>query len=485
MITTYTRLLTPALWAPVLWTLSAAAPAQPATAQEPLEAGAGTERQERELGRELAAIGTGLELTFAELDELLVWRHGRSPEGQGALREYNKLLLIDKLGQDAGIEISRADLNKGWEEFDTQLKESGVEGGARTYLAEQGVSPEVFRDYLRLGMVHERLTRLALGVGPDAPLSGEQQTMWLDDVIRKRGFVEHAHPWTDGPVSSCGDLTITRDQFIRHLREQLPADDITDACYELLLEKSVRSRLPDISEEALGRAVDEEIERRRRATARNPKFKGASYEQLLGAQGLSLEALKRDPSVRVASLAQIWIGRTYDDEDLREVYTAERNFFDGMFGESIEVYAILRRAALFKNEYNPRTFDEAMAELGELGPRIKTLDDFKRIATTFSEDTGTNEQGGRLGYVARGALKVPEEIRGAVFGALAKGGTTHGQVLGPIRLPNGVVLLALGERRPAPKWDTMKHNVHRELRHRFLDETLHPDSVATWLDAAK
>jgi hypothetical protein len=31
----------------------------------------------------------------------------------------------------------------------------------------------------------------------------------------------------------------------------------------------------------------------------------------------------------------------------------------------------------------------------------------------------------------------------------------------------------------------MKNNVHRELRRRFLDETLHKRSVAIWLDASK
>jgi hypothetical protein len=422
---------------------AAAATAQPALQDAP---------DERTLGKELAAVGTGLELTFEELDELLIWRYGRSPEGQGVLREFNKLLLLDALAAQEGIQITQADLNKSWKEFDEQVRVSGAADGLEDYLTQEGVTPQVFREYLRLGLLHERLTRKALGIADDAPLSGEQQTMWLEDVVRSRGFVEMPHPWSDGIVATCGDLSITRDAFITHLRGQLPQEEIQDACYELLLEKSIRQRLPDVSDEALDRAVYEEIARRRKATEADPKFQGTKYEQLLGAQGLSIEALARDPSVRVASLAQIWIGRTYDDEDLREVYTAERSYFDGLFGEAVEVYAIMLKAALFKNDYNPRTFEEAMRELAALKPTARNLDEFKRLALRHSEDTATSEEGGPLGFVVRGSLKIPEPIRGAAFDALAKNkGTVKGTVLGPLRLSNSAVLICLGDRRPAPK----------------------------------
>jgi hypothetical protein len=42
--------------------------------------------------------------------------------------------------------------------------------------------------------------------------------------------------------------------------------------------------------------------------------------------------------------------------------------------------------------------------------------------------------------------------------------------------------LYIGATRPAPGWDVMRAEVHRELRRRFLEEALPRESVVTYLD---
>ena len=56
------------------------------------------------------------------------------------------------------------------------------------------------------------------------------------------------------------------------------------------------------------------------------------------------------------------------------------------------------------------------------------------------------------------------------------------RIIGPVRNKSGAVLLWLGDRRPAPTWNEMKENVHRDLRRVFLEEVLPKSSVRTFRD---
>lgn len=443
-----------------------------------------TPRSER-LGVDLAAFGGDVELGFDELDERILWRFGMAPDGRAILRQILELRLLDALARERGLVVTEAMLGRRWEDLDRETRASGVEGGLDAYLESQGIERATFRRYLELAIVHETLTRRGLGIPDGDPLTSEQQTMWLESQITERGYSEEACPWSTGVVARCGDLTIRRDEYSERLREELPREAVRDLCYDLLLEKSVLTRMPDLAASALADAVEEEIGRRRVEVEANPEFQGVPYEKLLEAQGLSLEALRHDPAIRVAALAHLWVDRSNTDEDLRSVYTAERELFDGRHGAGVETSVLVLNAARYKNELNPRTFEEAESELEALRARIDSPEDFERLAREHSEDPRSRTGGGRIGVVAAGSPGVPSELRDAIFAALDEhpGEEVEGLVLGPVRLQGGCVLVQLGERRPAPTWDEMSAHVHRELRRRFLAERLPPDSVVTWRDA--
>ena len=76
-----------------------------------------------------------------------------------------------------------------------------------------------------------------------------------------------------------------------------------------------------------------------------------------------------------------------------------------------------------------------------------------------------------------------EELFAALDAARSAGvDDVTGTILGPLRFSGGALLLALGQRRPAPTWEEMATKVQGELRRRFLVELLPPDSVVTWLN---
>jgi len=429
----------------------------------------------------IAARGGGEALTFDEIDELLVWRHTLATEGRAALRSLLELRALETLAAEEKIEISTRMLNRRWEELDREIKASGEPDGLQGQLTTSGVAPEVFREYLRLALVHEILAKRSLGIADDETVTGEQQTLWLEETIEVRGFRELEHPWSGGVVAVWGDLELTRREYLDHLREQLTTDMLDKLCYEALLEKKVRSRLPDLSNKGLETALDEEVARRRAKAEANPAYKGVRYEDLLSARGLTMDSLVRDPAIRVATMSRLWVDRAFGGDKLRAHYDAQREHFDGLFGAGASVNLIILKAAVYKNELMPRTFEEADAELEALRARVEGPEDFARLARLHSEELGSRERGGDIGIVTRRAPGVPAEIRQAVFEVLDQTeGPVSGTLVGPFRMQGGSVLACLRERRPMPTWEEMRGHVHRELRKTFLEEALVQKDVKTW-----
>lgn len=422
----------------------------------------------------VVALAQGLApVTLAELDETVLWRHARTEPGRSALRQLLEVRLIDLLGKERGIEVGAADLNARFAELDSDARQSGQTGGLEAFLADSGVTKEQFREYLRLAIVHERLTRAALGLAADAAVTSEQQTEWLNGELEKRGYVEEPFPYTEGVVARTGDLAIPRADYIGHIRSQIEAEVLRETCYLMLLERAVRRRLPDLSDEGVVRALDEELARRRVEAGEDPRYQGISYEQLLEAKGLSLEALRRDPAIRSAALAHMFVERANDDTKLRATYEAERAFFDGLFGQGIELRAIMLNATERPNELLRRTFEDAEARLREVKRQIESPADFERLAREVSDDSASRERGGVIGVITRGNVQLSEFVRKPVFEHLeAHPGDVTGTVLGPFRISGGSVLVMLGARRPAPTWEGMREHVHRELRRRFLEDCL-------------
>lgn len=435
------------------------------------------------LGAGIVAIGPDCQLTQAELDELLVWRHGQAQSGKAAQRSLLELKALEHLTKQRNIQISQADLNARWSEIEQQVIASGEARDLPQFLLDNNVERSTFRRYLLLGIAHERMVRMDLEVADGVKIPGETQKVWLEEQLEGMGYKPALFPWQDGIVATIGPQQVTRAELAEELRSKLPDADLAQACYELLLEKRLMARMPDLAPEALKAALEVEIDRRRRNTAANPKYKGAGYEQLLAAQGLSLETVRRDPAVRSAALSHLWVDRTHDQDALRAVYESERPYFDGQFGEGVEVYLCLLTAGLFKNELIKRNFDEAIEELNTMKVGVESLEQFQQRIVPASEDVDTMKAKGLYGLVTRERREVPAPLREAVFRVLdSKAGDVSGELVGPIRLAGSVILACLGQRQPAPTWAAMSHKVHTELRARHLAEVLPRGQVRTLYD---
>lgn len=442
-------------------------------------ASAGAAPQVAATDADVAARARGEVVTWEEFDRLLVDRHSMSDLGRASLDHLLKAQLLDKLAQESRLKVPAKDVQARWDEIAREVVASAEAPDLETYLARNRVAPDTFREFLRLAVVQETLARRALGIREGRPVPADQQEMWLSQIIEQRGTDMPPPPWPDGIAARCGDLAVTVSDFLEHLRDQVPPETVREDCYQLLLAKRLRSRLPEISEEAVAAAIDAELERRRAEIASDPTYKGLSFEQILAAQGLRLDSLRRDPAVVVSALAHLWVDRTHGDEGLRAAYEADRATFDGHFGEAIRTRLLFLRAAVMTNDLNPRSFEDAERELAALAKTIRTEAAFEAAVARHSEDPSSRERGGAIGWITAEDPRLPPEVPHAVHRAAEEG---LGRVAGPIRMSSGCVLLWLAERRAAPGWDEMRAHVHNELRRRLFDEVLPEPSVVTWLD---
>lgn len=437
---------------------------------------------------EVAARAGETTVSWDELDNLIFVRHANSPEGHEALKHLLKTKLLDQLAYESGLVVSEAEIEALWRETEDSLREAG-QGELPELLAEQGMSPAEFREFLRLGVVQRTLARRALGIAEDQPISGELQETWLENEIVERGLVEPPAPWKDGTVITCGSVSIGVDEHVTNLRHRADPAALRQGLEQILLEKRLRSRMPDLAESAIDKAVQEELVRRRANVLADPRYKGISYDELMKAKGILIDYWPKDASLRVAALTRLWVERRYDEEDLRRTYQDEREYFDGHFGESIETWVLFLRAGVLTNEFIPRTFDEAEREIFELTRAVRSSADFEVVVLEHSEAVKSRELRGRVGFVTRLGSTLPAILRDEIFRCLDEG--SYQPDLGPkdrrrlthaIRTSEGVALCWLGERTPTPAWDEMIVHVHAELRSRVQDDSLDSKSVITYLD---
>jgi hypothetical protein len=439
---------------------------------------------------ELAARYRDAYILFPELDALLLARYAESKLGRETRLFMLKLRVVDSIGREFGLLADSGEIQTMLDSIERDLRQNGVARDLDDYLDQQSVTREQFLESLRLAILQTKLSRRALGIPPDQPVSAEQQEMWLEAQIAERGLEEFPAPWEDGLVLRNGDVTLRREEFITFLRGRVERDELRNCLYDLVRVKRMKARMPDLDPEVLERAIDSEIENRRIEVQSDPKYQGISYEQLLTSQGILYSRWREDPNIVQAALARLWVQRTYSEEALREIYESERAFFDAQFGEALEARVLFLRATDLPNELIPRSYDAAEAELVELARGIRARADFEARVELKSEDRNSKKRKGYLGWVTRTGTSGPSPARSALFAALDSGEykpsdpeNSLTRLVGPVRTEAGVLLLWVGQRRPTPAWSTMVVHVHKVLRQRFVDEAMVPEQVITYLDS--
>jgi parvulin-like peptidyl-prolyl isomerase len=278
-------------------------------------------------------------------------------------------------------------------------------------------------------------------------------------------------------VVRVGDRIVTRSQYEKRLRDMFNEIEQTSAPNEVEARKDlVRRQLVDelINEllikdraDRLGLTVTQE-EINDAVVRLKQQYNIASDEQFeasLRQSGMTradMEMRLRDTLITNKVFGRELRGRgDLDDRELRERYDREKDQY------RLPERARLREIVIVKPE-NPAEVEAARQRAESAAQQARAAGaDFAKIATSVSE-SGTKEQGGDLGEIARGEL-LPN-LDKAVFDAEA------GTVLGPIETRSGWHILKVEQRLPSevPAFESIKDRLRRDAS----EETFQRDMKA-------
>ncbi|WP_456369807.1 SurA N-terminal domain-containing protein [Thermodesulfatator atlanticus] len=121
------------------------------------------------------------------------------------------------------------------------------------------------------------------------------------------------------------------------------------------------------------------------------------------------------------------------EEDLKNYYESHKNEFTEPEKRKIRHILITKK----KNE----TEEEFLARAQKIRKKIKSAEDFAKVAAKYSDDPHSKKEGGDLGWVT--ANEVFENLREVIFSA------REGEILGPVRSPMGYHIILVEKIKPA------------------------------------
>lgn len=140
-----------------------------------------------------------------------------------------------------------------------------------------------------------------------------------------------------------------------------------------------------------------------------------SEKNLVEAYGKSIEALKSELRTEVKEQMLGQRMQTKITDDVKVSPNEVRKFFNGIPKDSlpyipaeVEIGHIVRLAKVTKQQK-----EELRKRLQGLKERVEKGEDFAKLATEFSEDVGSAQKGGSLGFAKRGAMVA--EFEGAAM----------------------------------------------------------------------
>jgi peptidyl-prolyl cis-trans isomerase SurA len=197
----------------------------------------------------------------------------------------------------------------------------------------------------------------------------------------------------------------------------------------------------------------------------------AGLAQVLAAQGYTVANYKQElrrQLLRLRAQNQLVAPKVQvTEEDARARY-------DQMQRRSEAVSAVNLSHMLFRLSDHPteQELNEAKEKATRALQRVKAGEDFATVAGEISEDAGTKDTGGILGWFQRGSMANPE-WEPIVF-AMEKG-----DVRGPISGPQGlhVFMVTDVKKTELKPFADMKEQIMRDLRRRELEK-----QTQTWLE---
>lgn len=408
----------------------------------------------------------GEDVTESQLRERLVRRNLTTDRG----REILDLIVEDEIvaaeARRRGIVVRQEEVDAYVRDVEAKVKAQGWEG--KTFddvLAETKTTREEFLRTAREYLVRVQMARADYGMKGADELAPERLKAWVLDLRRRRPARTTGLP--EGVLAQVDGAAIDRDRYGRELRRRLPVEQVEAVRAEIVLDVATRHAVQRAGVTVTDEEVGAQVARLRERFEKNPRARGtgltfdAFLEQTFGVGEAGLRA---DPTFRSRVGLERMLSARISDDDVRSHWEANRL----AWGER----AMVRQAIFPASDERVRgSRAPSFREATDLALRAKT-DILERAAANRGVPLGDllaavareNEPdpearraaGEPVAWTRLNVQGEPQIEKAAFEGAL-------GTIQGPLRAADGLRLLLVEERRPAPSYDDVKGAVRDEL----------------------
>jgi len=260
------------------------------------------------------------------------------------------------------------------------------------------------------------------------------------------------------------------EKWSRSFQEEIQSEDRLERreriqeVFRKVLEKLIEEKLIDQEAKKFGiKVTSKEIEGSIEELRRQNAVDQENFEKLLAAEGLTLEALKKEIEKRILRTkliqGEVKVESKVEEKELRDFY---RKNMDGYrIHESYRTSHIL---FLIPKEATLEQIREIRKKCQEVLEKIRGGKDFGEMAFLSSEDTVSRKDRGDLGYFKRGEL-LPALEREAIR-------LRVGEVSGVIRTEFGFHLIKLLDRKGGepPPFEEIKEKVQADYYDKEMEK---------------
>lgn len=360
----------------------------------------------------------------------------RRDRGQEAVNLLVDATLTRRAANRRKLMPTTAEVGAFWQQLQDQLRAAGRR--PEDFAAVRNTSREQWFEDLAVQMAQERLVRAELDLGKDEAVGADMLKLWLQEERRKCTVVTDPEALPAGacarvddqqlPLADLGFLLLRtsedeeRDRFVRQL------------IYLQTIEARARREEVRLDDRDLDRALAQ----RRDEAARDPRYRGVSFEQLLQAEGMTVASLRDLRVFRGQVLLDKLADRLFADDDLAAELARDRQAVLDLVGPRRRLGLIFVRALDEPNGLVPLDFPAAERQLQKVKERL-ARETFANVAAIESEDPATKPRGGEAGWHRRRSGELPDAVLAAAFALEA------GEVSAPVRTEEGCYLVKVFE----------------------------------------
>ncbi|MFN3240049.1 MAG: peptidylprolyl isomerase [Planctomycetota bacterium] len=410
--------------------------------------------------------GQPMTVTRADVALEMAFHLRRRDRGREACEMIVDTLMTRAEAQKHGLTPTRADAEQFWKQLQQQLRAAGVDPA--TVAAVRNTDEERWLDDLKVQISQERLVRKELGLPEKEKVSGDMLKLWIGEARKRHAIETDPDKLPIGTVAKMDDQNVPlmdlgmlllrtsedfeRDRFIR----------------QVIYLQSIEKQAEKLKLRVTDRDLDEAVEARRQQAKQDPRFSQVRLEDLLEAQGLTIDALRELRTFRSQILLDKLVLANFSDARLRQQIVEQRDEVMREVGPRRRIGLIYLRARKEPNAIITRSFEQARQQLLKVRERI-AKDGFAATASIESEHGASKRKGGDVGWHRASSKQLPEVIVKAAF-ALGLA-----EVSMPLQDENGCYLVTVLEQEPIPTDKELLQRL-RVLRGKEFSENILKDA---------